>query len=388
MTPPIKVLSVIGTRPEAIKMAPVLLRMASESGRFNSIVCATGQHYRMFEQGLGAFPVEVHYNLKLMVANQKLDQLTAGAITGIGGVIDEVGPDVVFVHGDTTTTLAGALSAYYHGVPLAHIEAGLRTGDLRSPFPEEANRALTDRLATYCFSPTERNRRALLREGVPDERIFVTGNTAIDALFMVRDQIKGVNPNIWTSHWGDALANIVNGAGPIILITAHRRENFGDGLRSIYYAIKELALAYPEWAFIYPVHLNPNVSGPAQEILSGVRNIYLIEPLDYEPFVFLMNRSHLILTDSGGIQEEAPSLGKPVIVLREKTERQEAVEAGTVILVGTDKGKIIDTVGRLIADSSLYREMTRRLNPYGDGRATERILGALENALAEQLMSR
>jgi UDP-N-acetylglucosamine 2-epimerase (non-hydrolysing) len=384
MTIPIKVLSVIGTRPEAIKMAPVLLRMQSEPSRFNSIVCATGQHYRMFDQGLGAFPVEVHYNLKLMSANQKLDELTARAITGIGSVVDEVRPDIVFVHGDTTTTLAGALSAYYQGVPVAHIEAGLRTGDLRSPFPEEANRALTDRLSAYCFAPTERNRAALLREGVPAERIFVTGNTAIDALFMVRDKIAGLNPNNWTSQFGKAFATIVENDGPIILITAHRRENFGDGLRSIYGAIKELSLAYPEWSFIYPVHLNPNVQEPAREILDGLRNVYLIEPLDYEPFVFLMNRSHLILTDSGGIQEEAPSLGKPVVVLREKTERQEAVEAGTVLLVGTDKEKIKETVHSLISDSALYTEMSRRMNPYGDGQATERILLSLEDELAKR----
>jgi UDP-N-acetylglucosamine 2-epimerase (non-hydrolysing) len=362
MTTPIKVLSVIGTRPEAIKMAPVLLRMQREPSRFDSIVCATGQHYRMFDQGLGAFPVEVHYNLKLMSANQKLDELTARAITGIGG----------------------ALSAYYQGVPVAHIEAGLRTGDLRSPFPEEANRALTDRLAAYCFAPTERNRAALLREGVSDERIFVTGNTAIDALFMVRDKIAGLDPNIWTSLFGKAFETIVKSDGPIILITAHRRENFGDGLRSIYGAIKDLSLAYPEWSFIYPVHLNPNVQKPAREILDGLRNVYLIEPLDYEPFVFLMNRSHLILTDSGGIQEEAPSLGKPVVVLREKTERQEAVEAGTVLLVGTDKEKIKETVRSLISDAALYSEMSRRMNPYGDGQATERILLALEDELAKQ----
>jgi UDP-N-acetylglucosamine 2-epimerase (non-hydrolysing) len=380
---PIKVLSVIGTRPEAIKMAPVLLKMKSEPERFDSIVCSTGQHFRMFEQGLGAFPLEVHYNLKLMVANQTLDELTARAINGIGGVLEEVRPDMVFVHGDTTTTLAGALSAYYHGVPVAHIEAGLRTGDLRSPFPEEANRALTDRLSAYRFAPTERNRQALLSEGVQPESIFVTGNTAIDALFMVRDRIEGLNPNIWTSQWGTDVETIINSNGPIILVTAHRRENFGDGLRSIYSAIKELALVYPEWSFIYPVHLNPNVQGPARETLSGVRNVYLIEPLDYEPFVFLMNRSYLILTDSGGIQEEAPSLGKPVVVLREKTERQEAVEAGTVILAGTDKEKIKETVSLLISDSSLYFEMSRRSNPYGDGLATERILGALWDKMAK-----
>jgi UDP-N-acetylglucosamine 2-epimerase (non-hydrolysing) len=319
-----------------------------------------------------------------MVANQKLDELTARAITGIGRVIEEVKPDMVFVHGDTTTTLAGALSAYYQGVPVAHVEAGLRTGDLRSPFPEEANRALTDRLSAYCFAPTERNRAALVHEGVAPERIFVTGNTAIDALFMVRDQLAGVNPNIWTSQLGTAYETIVKSRSPIILITAHRRENFGDGLRSIYQAIVELALAYPEWTFIYPVHLNPNVLGPAREILSGIANVHLIEPLDYEPFVFLMNRSYLILTDSGGIQEEAPSLGKPVVVLREKTERQEAVEAGTVLLVGTDKEKIKETVGQLITDAALYREMSRRLNPYGDGSATGRILRALEDELAKR----
>lgn len=380
MATPIKVLSVIGTRPEAIKMAPLLLRMQAEPERFNSVVCASGQHYRMFEQGIGAFPVRVHYNLKLMVANQKLDELTARAINGIGGVIDEVKPDLIFVHGDTTTTLAGALSAYYHGVPVAHVEAGLRTGDLLSPFPEEANRALTDRLSAYCFAPTERNRAALLGEGIAADKIFVTGNTAIDALFMVRNRVREADPNIWTSQWGAAAGAITDGDGPIILITAHRRENFGEGLRSIYRAIRELALRYPEWSFVYPVHLNPNVQGPAREILRGLGNVHLIEPLDYEPFVFLMNRSRLILTDSGGIQEEAPSLGVPVVVLREKTERQEAVEAGTVILAGTDEEKIKETVSLLITDSALYAEMSRRMNPYGDGRATERILRAIEKA--------
>jgi UDP-N-acetylglucosamine 2-epimerase (non-hydrolysing) len=382
MKSPLKILSVIGTRPEAIKMAPLLLRLQSDAERYSSVVCATGQHFSLFDQGLGAFPVEVHYNLKLMVANQQLDQLTARALTGIGEVIEEVRPELVLVHGDTTTTLAGALSAYYQGVRVGHVEAGLRTGDLRSPFPEEANRTLTDRLADFCFAPTERNRAALLSEGVDDKRIFVTGNTAIDALFMVRDKIKETDPHIWSSQWGERVESIVNSRRPMILITAHRRENFGAGLRSICRAIRELAHQLPEWAFVYPVHLNPNVQAPAREILGDVPNVLLTEPLDYEPFVFLMNRAHLILTDSGGIQEEAPSLGKPVVVLREKTERQEAVEAGTVLLAGTDEERIVETVGQLVNDAALYAEMSRRINPYGDGRASERILRVLDEELA------
>lgn len=359
-------------------MAPLLLRMDDQPERFTSIVCATGQHRRLLDQALSIFQIQVHYDLNVMTEDQKLSELTTRVITGVEQVIGEVRPDIVFVHGDTTTTLAAALAAFYSDVPIAHVEAGMRTGDLRNPFPEEANRVLVDKLSSYCFAPTERERNNLLCEGVHPDRIFVTGgNTVIDALLMTRNKVKEVNPEVWNNHWGAAKEAVVDDHRPLILITAHRRESFGSGLQSIYEAIRELAETHLDWHFVYPVHLNPNVRELSKRVLSGIRNLHLIEPLDYEPFVYLMNRACLILTDSGGIQEEGPSLGKPVIVLREKTEREEAVKAGTVILAGTDKEKIKKTVEQLMEDSTLYQEMSKRPNPYGDGLASKRILDIL-----------
>jgi UDP-N-acetylglucosamine 2-epimerase (non-hydrolysing) len=374
MQPPIKVFSSIGTRPEAIKMAPLLVRMKKQPEIFTSVVCATGQHCQMLDQALGVFQIQVDYNLNVMTDDQSLTELTVRIIKGVDEIISTVQPDIVFVQGDTTTTLAGALAAFYNNVPIAHIEAGLRTWDMKNPFPEEANRVLTDKLCSYFFAPTELNRKNLLREGVEPSRIFVTGNTGIDALLMVRDRIKGVNPEIWRNCWGTATEAIIGNTHPLVLITAHRRENFGEGLQSILELIKDFAKDYPDWNFVYPVHLNPNVQRASNRTLAGIRNIYLIPPLDYEPFVYLMNRCYMILTDSGGIQEEAPSLRKPVIVTRQKTERPEAAEAGNVIVAGTDKHNIRKAIKNLIENPDRLHEISSRPNPYGDGFASKRIL--------------
>lgn len=383
MNVPIRVLIIIGTRPEAIKMAPLILGMKEQPERFTPIVCNTGQHRQMLSQALSVFQIQAHYDLNVMTKNQKLYELTAKVVIRVNGLITGVKPDVVFVQGDTTTTLAAALAAFYNRVPVAHIEAGLRTWDMKNPFPEEANRVLVDRLSAYCFAPTEQNRKNLLCEGIHPDHIFVTGNTAIDALLKICDKIQGANPEIWNQHWGTAQEAILDSERPLILVTVHRRESFGTGLRSIYAAIKKLAQSHPDWAFVYPVHLNPNVQTSSKKILSDIGNIYLIEPLDYEPFVFLMKRAHVILTDSGGIQEEAPSLGKPVIVVREKTERQEAVDAGTAILAGTDKESIKKEVEHLMGNPALYQEISSRPNPYGDGFASKRILDYIWQKLAK-----
>lgn len=381
MSDPLRVLSVFGTRPEVIKLAPLVLKMADQADRFTSIVCATGQHDRMLRQALRAFEISPDYNLEVMTADQKLSALTAKLVVGLEKVIAEVQPSVLLVQGDTTTTFSAALAAFYSRVPVSHVEAGLRSWDRENPFPEEANRVLTDRLSSYYFAPTELNRRNLLDEGVNPERIFVTGNTAIDALMVMRAKVAEANPHAWDYAWGSAAGVIASSADPLILVTAHRRESFGAPFRAICEALRELADDHPAWSFVYPVHLNPNVRDVVNRTLGSTRNIHLIEPLDYDAFVYLMNRAHLILTDSGGIQEEAPSLQKPVVVMREKTERTEAVEAGTAILVGTRKENIKKAVEQLMTDRGLYESVRTRKNPYGDGFASDRILDHLYESL-------
>lgn len=386
MSDRIRVLSVFGTRPEVIKLAPLLLKMADQPARFSSIVCSTGQHDRMLRQALRAFEISPDYNLDVMTIDQKLSELTAKLLVGLEKVIAEVQPSVVLVQGDTTTTFSAALAAFYARVPVAHVEAGLRSWDSANPFPEETNRVLTDRLASYYFAPTESNRSNLLHEGVNTDRIFVTGNTAIDALMMMRAKVADVDPHTWDGVWGSAAGAIADKMQPLILVTAHRRESFGAPFRAICEALKELANDHPSWSFVYPVHLNPNVQDVVNTVLGSVKNVHLIAPLDYDAFVYLMNRAQLILTDSGGIQEEAPSLQKPVIVMREKTERTEAIDAGTAILVGTQKENIKNAVEQLMGDRAFYESVRVRKNPYGDGLASDRILDHLYGSLRPDML--
>ncbi|WP_392432711.1 non-hydrolyzing UDP-N-acetylglucosamine 2-epimerase [Yersinia sp. HM-2024] len=370
-----KVLTVFGTRPEAIKMAPLVHALAQDEA-FESRVCVTAQHREMLDQVLRLFEIQPDYDLNIMKPGQGLTEITCRILEGLKPVLAEFKPDVILVHGDTTTTLSTSLAAFYHRIPVGHVEAGLRTGNLYSPWPEEANRQLTGHLAMYHFAPTENSRQNLLREMVPDNRIFVTGNTVIDALFWVRDRVMN-SPELRAS-----LAErypFLDTNKKMILVTGHRRESFGGGFERICSALAEIALKHPEVQVVYPVHLNPNVSEPVNRILKGIDNIILIDPQDYLPFVYLMNHAYLILTDSGGIQEEAPSLGKPVLVMRDTTERPEAVDSGTVLLVGTNINKIVDAVTRLLADETAYHQMTRAHNPYGDGHACQRILEALKN---------
>jgi len=368
------VLSIFGTRPEAIKMAPVVRALAAAPG-IESLVCVTAQHRRMLDQVLDLFAIRPDVDLDLMRPGQDLFDVTAAVLLRLRDVLREVRPDVVLVQGDTTTCFAAALAAFYERVAVAHVEAGLRTGDLAAPFPEEANRVLVSRIASHHFPPTAEARDNLRREGIPEARITVTGNTVIDALFVVRDRLHTQPTAHWQACFGQHLhARLTADSAPVILITGHRRENFGHGFEGLCAAIRSLALAHPDWTFVYPVHLNPNVQRPVRGLLSDLANVFLIEPLDYLPFVWLMNRATLILTDSGGIQEEAPSLGKPVLVTREVTERPEAVAAGTVRLVGTDRAKIIAEIETLLADRTAYDCMARAHNPYGDGRAAARIV--------------
>ncbi|WP_261147624.1 non-hydrolyzing UDP-N-acetylglucosamine 2-epimerase [Serratia fonticola] len=370
-----KVLTVFGTRPEAIKMAPLVHALAQDDA-FESRVCVTAQHREMLDQVLRLFEIVPDYDLNIMKPGQGLSEITCRILEGIKGVLEDFKPDVVLVHGDTTTTMATSLAAFYQRIPVGHVEAGLRTGNLYSPWPEEANRKLTGHLAMYHFAPTENSRQNLLRESLRDDHIFVTGNTVIDALLWVRDRIMH-NPELRTSL--DQRYPFLDANKKLILVTGHRRESFGGGFERICSALAEIALQHPEVQVVYPVHLNPNVSEPVNRILKGIDNIILIDPQDYLPFVYLMTRSYLILTDSGGIQEEAPSLGKPVLVMRDTTERPEAVDAGTVQLVGTDVAKIVDAVTRLLTDEGEYHAMSRAHNPYGDGHACQRILEALKN---------
>ena len=370
-----KVLTVFGTRPEAIKMAPLVHALAKDP-HFEAKVCVTAQHREMLDQVLKLFSIVPEYDLNIMQPGQGLTEITCRILEGLKPVLEAFKPDVVLVHGDTTTTMAASLAAFYQRIPVGHVEAGLRTGDLSSPWPEEGNRTLTGHLATYHFAPTETSRQNLLRENIADNRITVTGNTVIDALFWVRDRV--LSDEALHNELTQRYPFLANGK-KMILVTGHRRESFGRGFEQICHALAEIAANNPDVQIVYPVHLNPNVSEPVKRILGHVENVILIEPQDYLPFVWLMNRAWLILTDSGGIQEEAPSLGKPVLVMREMTERPEAVSAGTVCLVGTDSQRIVNEVTRLLQDESAYQAMSRAHNPYGDGHACHRILSALKN---------
>lgn len=368
-----KICIIFGTRPEAIKLCPVVLALNADP-LYECRVCVTGQHREMLQQVLDVFGVVPDKDLALMRPNQTLGGLTSRAIAAIDEYLAEEKPDVVMVQGDTTTVLAGALAAFYHHIPVAHVEAGLRTWNMQSPWPEEANRVLTTRLARWHFCPTESNKSNLLKEGVSEDDIYVTGNTVIDALLMAKDMVRKKTPVI------EGLPNSLMGSSErMVLITGHRRENFGEGFEHICTAIRNLAEKFPEVQFVYPVHLNPNVREPVGRILgkhSG-RNVHLIDPQSYLPFVALMNRAYLILTDSGGVQEEAPSLGKPVLVMRDTTERPEAVVAGTVKLVGTSQNSIEFEATTLLSDTYAYSKMTCVANPYGDGHAVKKILHAL-----------
>ncbi len=376
-----KILVIFGTRPEAIKLAPVVTALR-ECGSFDVRICVTAQHREMLDQVLSLFGIASDHDLDLMQPNQDLLDLTSRMLTGIRGVIEKERPDIAMVQGDTTTCFVGALAAFYLGVPIAHVEAGLRTHDLKAPFPEEANRRLTATLARFHFAPTEQARSNLLAENVDPSRIWVTGNTGIDALFRVRSQSTETAPIDTDPALESALRDVGRSpASRLVLITGHRRENFGSGIKAICEAIKTLAQNHEDWVFVYPVHPNPNISRPVEDMLGGQVNVHLIAPLHYRDFVQLMDRSHLILTDSGGIQEEAPSLGKPVLVMREATERPEAVEAGTVKLVGADHDTIVRNVEELLTDEAAYRRMARAINPYGDGKAAGRIVGILKDAI-------
>ncbi|KAA8996466.1 UDP-N-acetylglucosamine 2-epimerase (non-hydrolyzing) [Affinibrenneria salicis] len=370
-----KVLTVFGTRPEAIKMAPLVHALAQDEA-FEAKVCVTAQHREMLDQVLRLFAITPDYDLNIMQPGQGLTEISCRILAGLKPVLESFKPDVVLVHGDTTTTLTTSLAAFYQRIPVGHIEAGLRTGDLYSPWPEEANRKLTGHLAMYHFAPTAYARENLLREHLSDRYVFVTGNTVIDALFWVRDRI--LRDETLRAQL-DARYGFLDAHKKMILVTGHRRESFGGGFERICSALAEIARRHPDVQVVYPVHLNPNVSEPVNRILSGIDNVVLIAPQEYLPFVYLMDRAWIILTDSGGIQEEAPSLGKPVLVMRDTTERQEAVEAGTVRLVGTDVEKILSEVSRLLTHDDEYQAMSRAHNPYGDGNACQRIIDALKN---------
>ena len=374
----LRVLSIFGTRPEAIKMAPVVLGLARADG-IESRVCVTAQHREMLDQVLDLFKIRPDHDLDVMAAGQDLFDITVRSLLGLRDVLRKERPDVVLVQGDTTTCFTAALASFYEGIPVGHVEAGLRTGDLRAPFPEEANRSLVGRLAAYHFAPTAGAQRNLLAESVPSDRIWVTGNTVIDALFIVRDMVDAYGEDHWRGYFGAKLyERIMDPTRKLILITGHRRENFGQAFIDLCSAIRDLANAHPDWDFLYPVHLNPNVRKPVYDILAGLNNIVLIEPEDYAPFVWLMDRSDMILTDSGGIQEEGPALGKPVLVMRNVTERPEAVDAGTVILVGTDRARIVGGVEQVLLDAAVYSAMSHAHNPYGDGHAVPRIIEVLK----------
>lgn len=381
-----RILLVFGTRPEAIKMAPLVKEFQKSPDRFETMVCVTGQHREMLDQVLNIFEIKPDYDLNIMKQGQDLYDVTARVLTGMRDVLKEVHPDVVLVHGDTTTSTAAALAAFYQQIPVGHVEAGLRTHNIYSPWPEEMNRQITGRIATYHFSPTPLSRQNLLNEGIKEETMTVTGNTVIDALYMVVDKIK--SDKVLDAE----LERSLNSAGydvgrlkdgkKLVLITGHRRENFGDGFISMCTAIKDLTKKYPDVDFVYPMHLNPNVRKPIHEVfgedLTGVGNMFFIEPLEYLSFVYLMEKSTIVLTDSGGIQEEAPGLGKPVLVMRDTTERPEALEAGTVKLVGTDYDKIVNEVSVLLDDNIYYEKMSKAVNPYGDGLACDRIVDKLK----------
>ena len=376
---------VFGTRPEAIKMAPLVKEFQKHPDRFQTIVCVTGQHRQMLDQVLEIFDIRPDFDLDIMKQGQDLYDVTARVLTGMRDVLSEARPDVVLVHGDTTTSTAAALAAFYQQIPVGHVEAGLRTHNIYSPWPEEMNRQITGRIAAHHFAPTPLSRENLMAEGMSADRIDVTGNTVIDALYMVVDKIKR------DTELGCRLGAVLKSAGydvdrladgrKMVLITGHRRENFGDGFISMCRAIKALTEKYPGVDFVYPMHLNPNVRKAIHEVfgenLTGLGNMFFIEPLEYLSFVYLMEKSAIVLTDSGGIQEEAPGLGKPVLVMRDTTERPEALAAGTVKLVGTDYDRIVHEVSRLLNDAGYYENMSQAVNPYGDGKASQRIVTAL-----------
>lgn len=367
------ILTVFGTRPEAIKMAPVVKAIEASEG-LNSLVAVTAQHRQMLDQVLGLFDIKPDYDLDLMQPNQDLFDITSRVILGMRDVLRASKPDMVLVHGDTTTCFAAGLAAFYENIPVGHVEAGLRTGNLRAPFPEEANRSLVARVTSLHFAPTERARKNLEIENIHPDTIHVTGNTVIDALLAVQSRLPEFREQFWAEALGSELVAKIHGrTDRLILITGHRRENFGQGFLDFCEAIANLSRRHPDWLFVYPVHLNPNVQKPVHDLLDKYQNVILTTPADYLPFVWLMDQCDLVLTDSGGIQEEAPSLGKPVVVTRDVTERPEAVEAGTVKLVGTNRQKIEETIETILGDASIYDEMSRAHNPYGDGLASERI---------------
>uniref|UniRef100_UPI004048ABB8 non-hydrolyzing UDP-N-acetylglucosamine 2-epimerase n=1 Tax=Rheinheimera sp. TaxID=1869214 RepID=UPI004048ABB8 len=368
-----KVLTVFGTRPEAIKMAPLVHALSADK-RFVAKVCVTAQHRQMLDQVLALFDITPDYDLNIMQPRQTLTDVTTAILKGLQPVLAEFKPDVVLVHGDTATTLSASLAAYYQQIKVGHVEAGLRTGNIYSPWPEEGNRKLTGALASYHFAPTATSQQNLLSENVTPESISVTGNTVIDALLLVTAKIE--QDKALATELADRYPFLESNK-KMLLVTGHRRESFGGGFERICEALKQLALSFPALQIVYPVHLNPNVQQPVNRLLAGLNNVFLIEPQDYLPFVYLMMRSHIILTDSGGIQEEAPSLGKPVLVMRDTTERPEAVTAGTVKLVGTDISKIVSEVSNLLTNDTAYDSMSHAHNPYGDGKACQRILDTL-----------
>jgi len=370
-----KVLSVFGTRPEAIKMAP-LVKVLEKSPGIESKVCVTAQHREMLDQVLEIFDIQPDYDLNIMKSGQDLSQITSAILLNIRDAMKSFNPDVVLVHGDTTTTIATSLAAFYNQCAVGHVEAGLRTGNMKSPWPEEANRKLTGVLADYHFAPTATAESNLIAEGYSTSDIIVTGNTVIDALLMAKEKLDS-NPSLLRSL--ENQFDFLDAGKKLILVTGHRRESFGRGFENICTALAEISSTNPDTEILYPVHLNPSVQEPVKRILSGIKNIHLIEPQDYLPFVYLMDRAHLILTDSSGIQEEAPSLGKPVLVMRDTTERPEAVSAGTVVLVGTDVSRIVKETTMLLNDSEKYQQMSVAHNPYGDGCASQRIVDFLLN---------
>ena len=372
-----KILIVFGTRPEAIKMAP-LVKTLSIDDRFESMVCVTAQHREMLDQVLDLFEIKPDFDLNIMSSGQSLTDITSKILMGMTEILERFKPDLVLVHGDTATTFAASLAAYYQRIRVGHVEAGLRTGDIYSPWPEEANRKLTSSITKFHFSPTAASRTNLIKEGIPDSHIYVTGNTVIDSLFMVRqklDEDKSMRDSLSSEF------KFLDSGKKLILVTGHRRESFGEGFGRICNAIRIIAARFPDVEILYPVHLNPNVREPVNRLLGEVNNIFLIDPQEYLSFVYLMNRAYIILTDSGGVQEEAPSLGKPVLVMRDTTERPEAVNAGTVRLVGTDEALIVSQITSLLSDEEEYARMSMAHNPYGDGHACKRIVDILARDL-------
>ena len=374
-----KILVVFGTRPEAIKMAPVIQKLKKEEDCYEARVCVTAQHREMLDQVLDLFKINPDYDLNIMQPDQGLDEVASKILIKLNPVLDDFLPDLVLVHGDTITTFAASLSAYLKKIKVGHVEAGLRTGDLFSPWPEEGNRRLTSILTDYHFAPTALSKKNLLDEGIDDSKIFITGNSVIDALQIIVSRIESDKKLKFQIEKRVEKSGFVNLSSKFILVTGHRRENFGQGMLSICKSLKVLAKNNLDINFIYPVHLNPNVRKPVNDLLSDISNIKIVEPFEYEEFVYLMSKSYLILTDSGGIQEEAPSLGKPVLVMRDKTERPEAIEAGTVKLVGSDKDKIVKEVQKLLDNYEEYQKMCKAINPYGDGKTSKRIIEILKD---------